>query len=78
MSLEQKIVTAREKLLTSDFKRRAFVEEQKVQQEDRFLKLRQIAYMMSENFKISGNGEALLNLERPDESYVEDHWHARI
>ena len=37
------------------------MEEQKAQQDSRFLKRRQIAYMTYDNFKISGTSEALLN-----------------
>ena len=37
------------------------MEEQKAQQDNRFLKGRQIAYMICDNFKISGTDEALLD-----------------
>ena len=38
------------------------MEEQKAQQDNRFLKGSQFAYMINDNFKISGTGEALLDL----------------
>ena len=38
------------------------MEEQKAQQDNRFLEGRRIAYMIHDNFKISGTGEALLDL----------------
>ena len=52
--LDSKIASALKKLLTA-------AEEAKAQQDSRFLKIRQIAYMIHENFKISGTGEALLD-----------------
>ena len=57
--LDSKIACALKKLLAADFKRRIYMEEQQAQQDNRFLKGRQIAYMIYDNFKISGIGEAL-------------------
>ena len=59
--LDSKYASASKKLLTADFKRRVYVEEQKAHQDSRFLQGRQIACMIYDNFKISGTGEALLD-----------------
>ena len=59
--LRGKSASALKKVLNADFKRRVYMEEEKAQQDDRFLKGRQIAYMIHDYFKISGTGEALLD-----------------
>ena len=43
--LDSQIASALKKLLTADFKRGVYIEEMKTQQDTRFLKGRQIAYM---------------------------------
>ena len=58
--LDSKIASALKKLLTAHFKRRAYMEEQKTHQDNPCLKGRQMAYMICDNFKISGTSEALL------------------
>ena len=58
--LESKIASALKTLFTADFKRRVYTEEQKAQQDNRFLKGRQIVNMVHGNFKISGTGDAHL------------------
>ena len=55
--LDSKIASALKKLLTADFKR----EEEKTQQDNRFLSGRQIAYIVFDSFKISGTGGAPLD-----------------
>ena len=59
--LDSNITSPLKKLLTADFNRRVYMEEQKAQQDNRFLKGRQIAYMIYDNFQISGRGEDLLD-----------------
>ena len=58
---EKKKASALKKLLAADFKRRDHTEEQKAQQDKRFLKGRPIAYMICEYFKVSGTREPLLD-----------------
>ena len=60
--LDSKIARVLNQLLTADFNRRVYMEEQKAQHHNRFLKGRRVAYMINDNFKISGTGEALLDL----------------
>ena len=63
--LDSHIANALKKGLTADFKRGVYMEEMKTQQDTRFLKGRQIAYMTFDYFKISGTGEALLHFNDP-------------
>ena len=60
--LDSKMASALNELLTADFKKRVYMKEQKAQQDTRFLNGRQIAYMIGDNFKISGTSEALLDI----------------
>ena len=46
---------------THNFKRRVYMEEQKAQQDKRFVEGRQNAYMIFDYVKISGTGEALVD-----------------
>ena len=59
--LDSNMASALNELLTADFKRRVYMKEQKAQQDTRFLNGRQIAYLIGDNFNISGTGEALLD-----------------
>ena len=63
--LDLKIASALKKLLTADFKRRAHMEEHKAQQDDRFLKGKQVAYMIYDCFKISTGEGSSSWLQRP-------------
>ena len=63
-------VSALNKLLTWDFKRRDHMEEQKAQFDNRFLKRRQIASMIFDHFKISGTREGRLDYK--------DHWRLQL
>ena len=59
--VDSKIASALKKLLSAGFKRRVCKEEQEAQQDNRFLKRRQTAFLICVNFNISGTGEALLD-----------------
>ena len=59
--LRGKSASALKKVLNADFKRRVYMEEEKAQQDNRFLKGRQIANMINDYFKISATSEALLD-----------------
>ena len=59
-TLDAKIASALKKLLTSvQFRRRVIVEEQRAQNDERFLRGRQIAYMIYEHFRATGAYEAV-------------------
>ena len=45
----------------SHFKRRISLEEQKVQRQDRFLRGRQIAYLMYDYFRVTGANDSVEN-----------------
>ena len=45
----------------SNFNKNVFFEEQRVQQEDRFLRGRQIAHMIYESFRVTGTHESILD-----------------
>ena len=45
----------------SHFKRRISLEEQEAQKEDRFLRGRQIAYLIYENFRVTGSHDSVVN-----------------
>ena len=61
--LDVKIASALKRIITSvHFRRRASVEEQRVQEYDRFLRGRQIAYMIYEYFRATGAFEAVQGL----------------
>ena len=54
--LDAKIASALNKIIhNSHFKRKISLEEQKAQKEDRFLRGRQIAYLIYENFRVTGS-----------------------
>ena len=54
--LDARIASALNKIIhTSHFKRRISLEEQKAQKQDRFLRGRQIAYLIYDYFRITGN-----------------------
>ena len=61
--LDSHSASGHKNLQTADFKRRVYMEERKAQQDNRFLAGRQTAYMICDNFKISGTGEALLDFD---------------
>ena len=63
--VDSKIASALKKLLTADFKRRVYMEEQMAHQDNRFSKGIQIAYVTYDYFKIGGTGEALLDFNDP-------------
>ena len=63
MRSDAKIASASKKITTSvHFRRRESVEEQRAQKYDRFLRGRQIAYMIYEYFRASGAYEAVQGL----------------
>ena len=60
--LDAKIASARNKIiLKSHFKRRISLEEQKAQKEDRFLRGRQIAYLIYDYFRVTGTHDSVEN-----------------
>ena len=70
--LDSKMASALNELLTAEFKKRVYMKEQKAQQDTRFLNGRQIAYMIGDNFKISGTSEALLDFNDQQGEHVKD------
>ena len=60
--LDAKIASALNKIIhNSQFKRRISLEEQKAQKEDRFLRGRQIAYLIYEYFQVTGANDSVEN-----------------
>ena len=47
--------------INSHFKRRISLEEQKAQKQDRFLRVRQIAYLIYDNFRVTGIQDSVEN-----------------
>ena len=57
--LDARIASALNKIIhNSQFKRRISLEEQKAQKEDRFLRSRQIAYLIHDHFRVTGSHES--------------------
>ena len=64
--LDARIASALNKIIhNSQFKRRISLEEQKAQKEDRFLRGRQIAYLIYEQFRVTGTDRSVEKLHRP-------------
>ena len=60
--LDAKIASALNRIIhNSHFKRRISLEEQKAQKQDRFLGGRQIAYLIYENFRVTGANDSVEN-----------------
>ena len=60
--LDARIASALNKIIhNSNFKRRISLEEQKAQKQDRFLRGRQIAYMIYEYFRVTGSHDSVEN-----------------
>ena len=60
--LDAKIASALNKIIhNSQFKRRISLEEQKAQKQDRFLRVRQIAYLIYEYFRVTGANDSVEN-----------------
>ena len=60
--LDARIASALNKIIhNSQFKRRISLEEQKAQKEDRFLRGRQIAYLIYEYFRVTGANDSVEN-----------------
>ena len=60
--LDAKIASALNKIIqNSQFKKKVSLEEQKAQKEDRFLRGRQIAFMIFDYFRVTGAHDAVLN-----------------
>ena len=60
--LDARIASALSKIIhNSHFKRRISLEEQKVQKEDRFLRGRQIAYLIYDHFRVTGSQDSVEN-----------------
>ena len=60
--LDARIASALNKIIhTSHFKRRISLEEQKAQKEDRFLRGRQIAFLIFEYFPVTGADDSVEN-----------------
>ena len=60
--LDARIASALNKIIhNSHFKRRIIVEEQKAQKQDRFLRGRQIAYLIYEYFRVTGANDSVEN-----------------
>ena len=64
--LDARIASALNKIIhNSHFKRRISLEEQKAQKQDRFLRGRQIAYLIYEYFRVTGSQGFCQELCRP-------------
>ena len=62
--LDAKIASALNKIIqNSQFKRKVSLEEQKAQEEDRFLSARQIAYMIDDYFRVTGAHDTVLDYD---------------
>ena len=60
--LDAKIVSALNRIIhNSHFKRKISLEEQKAQKEARFLRGRQIAYLIYEQFRVTGTDDSVEN-----------------
>ena len=60
--LDARIASALNRIIhTSHFKRRISLEEQKAQQEDRFLRGRQIVYLICDHFRVTGTNDSVEN-----------------
>ena len=60
--LDARIASALNKIIhNSQFKRRISLEEQKAQKEDRFLRGRQIAYLIYDHFRVTGSHDSVEN-----------------
>ena len=60
--LDAKIASALNRIIhNTRFKRRVSLEEQKTQKEDRFLRGRQIAYLIYEYFRVTGANDSVEN-----------------
>ena len=60
--LDARIASALDNIIhNSHFKRRISLEEQKAQKEDRFLRGRQIAYLIYEYFRVTGSHDSVEN-----------------
>ena len=60
--LDAKIVSALNKIIhNSQFKKKVSLEEQKAQKEDRFLRRRQIAFMIYDHFRVNGAHDTALD-----------------
>ena len=65
--LDARIASALNKIIhNSHFKRRVSLEEQKAQKEDRFLRGRQIAYLIYDHFRVTGRQRFCRKLHRPN------------
>ena len=61
-ALDARIASALNKIIhNSQFKRRISLEEQKAQKEDRFLRGRQIAYLIYDHFRVTGSHDSVEN-----------------
>ena len=59
---DAKIASALNRIIhNTKFKRKVSLEEQKAQREDRFLRGRQIAYLICENFRVTGANDSVEN-----------------
>ena len=64
-TLHARIATALKKIIkNSNFKKKVHVEEQKAQEEDRFLLGRQIAYLIYEYFRVTGANDSAADRSR--------------
>ena len=59
--LDARIASALKIIQNSQFKRRISLEEQKAQKEDRFLRGRQIAYLIYDKFRVTGTHDSAEN-----------------
>ena len=60
--LDAKIASALNKIIhNSIFKKKISLEEQKAQEEDRFLRSKQIAYLIYEQFRVTGTDSSVEN-----------------
>ena len=60
--LDARIASALNKIIhNSQFQRRISLEEQKAQKEDRFLRVRQIAYLICDHFRVTGSHDSVEN-----------------
>ena len=72
--LDAKIASALNRIIhNTQFKRRISLEEQKAQKQDRFLRGRQIAYMIYEYFRVSGAHHNVFNYAYPFSITLRNH-----
>ena len=77
--LDARIASALNRIIhNSHFKRRVRLEEQKAQKQDRFLRGRQIAYLIYDHFRVTGSQRFCRELCRPIHYWSSKWWYSGI